>query len=124
MTRRSSASRPELDWDALRDRAEAVVVQIVESLPEMLKAEAVKVTCLYHHWSDEVRDDHALGQYNDFVPNQMSKDGGVMVLFLGDLAEYCARRGKSFEAEVKKTYLHELGHHFGWDEDDLRARGL
>ena len=29
-----------------------------------------------------------------------------------------------FEDEVRLTYLHELGHHFGWDEGDLEERGL
>ena len=29
-----------------------------------------------------------------------------------------------FRDEVRLTYLHELGHYFGWDEDDLTARGL
>jgi predicted Zn-dependent protease with MMP-like domain len=34
----------------------------------------------------------------------------------GDVAE--------FRAEVRLTYLHELGHYLGWDEDELAARGL
>jgi predicted Zn-dependent protease with MMP-like domain len=25
---------------------------------------------------------------------------------------------------VRVTYLHELGHFLGWDEEDLAARGL
>jgi predicted Zn-dependent protease with MMP-like domain len=25
---------------------------------------------------------------------------------------------------VRLTYLHELGHYFGWDEDQLTSRGL
>ena len=27
-------------------------------------------------------------------------------------------------AKIRITYLHELGHYFGMDEDDLEARGL
>ena len=26
--------------------------------------------------------------------------------------------------ELKVTLLHEIGHHLGWDEDDLEKRGL
>ena len=29
-----------------------------------------------------------------------------------------------FRDEVRLTYLHELGHYFGWDEDQLANRGL
>jgi len=29
-----------------------------------------------------------------------------------------------FREEVERTYLHELGHYLGWDEDDVAARGL
>jgi predicted Zn-dependent protease with MMP-like domain len=29
-----------------------------------------------------------------------------------------------FRDEVRLTYLHELGHYLGWDEDELAARGL
>jgi predicted Zn-dependent protease with MMP-like domain len=34
----------------------------------------------------------------------------------GDVGEY--------RAEARLTYLHELGHYLGWDEDQLAARGL
>ena len=38
--------------------------------------------------------------------------------------EFCADEGEDFDDEVRLTYLHELGHHLGWDEGDLEARGL
>jgi predicted Zn-dependent protease with MMP-like domain len=30
----------------------------------------------------------------------------------------------AFRAEARLTYLHELGHYLGWDEDQVSARGL
>ena len=52
-------------------------------------------------------------------------------LLTGDLDPTCARcpaRGlidvDVFREEVRLTYLHELGHYLGWDEDELTARGL
>ena len=30
----------------------------------------------------------------------------------------------AYREEIRITYLHELGHYFGMDEDDLEARGL
>lgn len=31
---------------------------------------------------------------------------------------------ETFRDETRLTYLHELGHYLGWDEDELAARGL
>jgi predicted Zn-dependent protease with MMP-like domain len=30
----------------------------------------------------------------------------------------------AFRAEARLTFLHELGHYLGWDEDQVSARGL
>jgi predicted Zn-dependent protease with MMP-like domain len=30
----------------------------------------------------------------------------------------------TFRKEVRLTYLHELGHYLGWDEDQVAAHGL
>jgi predicted Zn-dependent protease with MMP-like domain len=40
------------------------------------------------------------------------------------IEEFCVEEGGDFTDEVRVTYLHELGHHLGWDEDDLEGRGL
>lgn len=56
------------------------------------------------------------GDSND-VPAQIH-------LFVANIWEFAQDEGLTFEDEVSVTYLHELGHYFGWDEDDLEARGL
>ena len=56
------------------------------------------------------------GDTND-VPSQI-------LLFLGNIWEYAEGDREAFTAEVHITFLHELGHYFGWDEDDLAARDL
>ncbi len=45
-------------------------------------------------------------------------------LFLANLWEWVEGDEQTFRDQVGLTYLHELGHYFGWDEDDLSARGL
>lgn len=45
-------------------------------------------------------------------------------LYLENIWEFVERDRDEFLAEVSVTYLHELGHYFGWDEDDLAARDL
>jgi predicted Zn-dependent protease with MMP-like domain len=45
-------------------------------------------------------------------------------LYLDNLWDFAEADEEVFREEVRTTYLHELGHYFGWDEDDLAARGL
>ena len=37
--------------------------------------------------------------------------------------EACCRTRKEIVQQVRKTVLHEIGHHFGMDEDDLEELG-
>ncbi len=45
-------------------------------------------------------------------------------LFVGNLWDYTEGDEQDFLDEVGTTYLHELGHYLGWDEDEIAARGL
>lgn len=47
-----------------------------------------------------------------------------ILLYLESLWDFAGEDVEAFREEVRLTYLHELGHYFGWDEDDLTARGL
>jgi predicted Zn-dependent protease with MMP-like domain len=47
-----------------------------------------------------------------------------IILFLENLWDFAEGDEAVFRDEVRITYLHELGHYFGWDEDDLAAREL
>ena len=47
-----------------------------------------------------------------------------IVLYLENLWDYAEEDRGIFRDEVRLTYLHELGHYFGWDEDEIAARGL
>lgn len=47
-----------------------------------------------------------------------------ILLYLENLWEFAEEDENAFREEVRLTYLHELGHYLGWDEDDLAARGL
>ncbi len=74
---------------------------------------------------EECADDpEILGIYGHFVPGEVSEANGPIILYLLTIEDYCREEGVDFDAEVRLTYLHELGHHFGWDEDDLAERGL
>jgi predicted Zn-dependent protease with MMP-like domain len=48
----------------------------------------------------------------------------LIFLYLENLWDYAGGDVRDFREEVRLTYLHELGHYLGWDEDELTARGL
>lgn len=47
-----------------------------------------------------------------------------IVLFLANLLDYAAGDRSAFRDEIRLTYLHELGHYLGLDEDALAERGV
>ena len=47
-----------------------------------------------------------------------------ILLYLDNLWDCAEGDDDLFREETRLTYLHELGHYLGWDEDDLTARGL
>lgn len=47
-----------------------------------------------------------------------------ILLYLENLWDFAGDDREIYRDEVRLTYLHELGHYFGWNEDDLAARGL
>lgn len=47
-----------------------------------------------------------------------------IILYLDNLWNLAEGDPKIFAEEVRNTYLHELGHFLGFDEDDLTLRNL
>jgi predicted Zn-dependent protease with MMP-like domain len=47
-----------------------------------------------------------------------------IILFLENIWDVAETDEKLFRDEVRTTFLHELGHYLGLDEDDLTERGL
>ena len=47
-----------------------------------------------------------------------------ILLFVENLWDYAEGDPAVYRDEVRLTYLHELGHYLGWDEDEVAARGL
>lgn len=62
-------------------------------------------------------DPHGAIAYDNPIPPQI-------LLYLDNLWDFAEGDVDVFRDEVRTTYLHELGHYFGWDEGDLTARGL
>lgn len=47
-----------------------------------------------------------------------------IMLYVNNLWDFAEGDEEAFKEEVRLTYLHELGHYLGWDEDEVAARGL
>jgi predicted Zn-dependent protease with MMP-like domain len=47
-----------------------------------------------------------------------------ILLFLDNILDYAEGDEAVYRDEVRLTYLHELGHYLGWDEDEIAERGL
>jgi len=109
-------------WEKLKARAQVVIDRTIAELPPEILAEAQKVPVLFERQCDD--DPDILGTYGHFEPGEVSPANGPIILYLGTIEAYCAEEGENFPSEVRLTYLHELGHHLGWDEGDLEARGL
>jgi predicted Zn-dependent protease with MMP-like domain len=109
-------------WEKLKAHAQGVVEKTIAELPTDILAEARKVPVLFE--PENAEDPDLLGIYCEFAAGEVSPANGPIVLYLATIDDYCADEGEDFASEVRVTYLHELGHHLGWDEGDLEARGL
>ena len=111
-----------LSAEKRRGLAALVVAQTLGELPAPLAVEARAVPCLLEEISPE--DPDLLGLYENFTPDEVSTARGPIILYLQAIEDYCRDEELDFADEVRLTYLHELGHHFGWNEGDLEERGL
>tara|TARA_B100000579_G_scaffold18727_1_gene13165 strand:- start:449 stop:826 length:378 start_codon:yes stop_codon:yes gene_type:complete len=112
--------------------AEREVKQAQESLSDDLaiKAKAVPVIFEPEPGKELVRDGvepDLLGLFSgSSFPEALADDSAppTVHLFLENLWGYSEEDEPTFIEEVRITYLHELGHYLGMEEDDLEKRGL
>lgn len=115
-----------MNFETLVSAAEAEVGRVLAELPPEIRERAGQLTVFFESVPDESDlatgiDPDTLGYFDeggDFtaVPR--------MRLWLSNIADFAAETGAEFLDEVRITYLHELGHFLGWDEEDVDERGL
>ena len=64
-----------------------------------------------------------------FTGPEFADEGNVpmppqIILFLENIWDFAEGDEETFRDEVHTTFLHELGHYLGLDEDELTKRGL
>ena len=118
-------------WDHLHALAVEEVEATLKDLPEALleKARAVPVTMERVPNAGLQADGIEADTLGLFVGPDFADEGSVpmppqIILFLDNLWHQAEQDEDAFLDEVRTTYLHELGHYLGLDEDDLMERGL
>jgi predicted Zn-dependent protease with MMP-like domain len=122
-----------MNWQGLQRTAAEEVEDTLAALPEPLRAKAVALPVTFEPFPDQLHVDDGiepdvLGLFvgPDFA-NAESTSLPLppqIILFLENIWEQAEEDEEMFREEVHTTYLHELGHFLGLDEDDLSERGL
>ena len=112
--------------------ARRVVAKTLRRLPAELRTAAAQVPVCLEDWPAEELvadglDPGILGLFVGAPRHQHDNDPGPppqIILYLENILDECEDAGTTFEEEVRRTFLHELGHYLGLDEDALAERDL
>jgi predicted Zn-dependent protease with MMP-like domain len=120
-----------LNWEKLCAIASAEVEATVSALPKPLRvrAEGLPVTFERRPNADLQADGIEPDTLGLFTGAEFVDEGNIplppqVILFLENLREFAEGDEVVFREEVRTTFLHELGHYLGLDEDELTERGL
>lgn len=120
-----------MQFSRLCAAAAGAVSAAQRALPPELRpaAEAVPVHCERRPAADVLADgfpEDLLGLFAGDPRGEVSDHPvpAQILLYLENLWDYAGEDLAAFREEVRLTYLHELGHYLGWDEDEVAARGL
>ena len=120
-----------MNFETLSRWADEELKSLIQVLPEDVKAAARKLPVSMERkpgqgaFDDELEGDE-LGLFEG--PSAMEEADPAELptirLFLLNLWEWVGEDEQDYRDEVGTTFLHELGHYLGWDEDDVNERGL
>jgi predicted Zn-dependent protease with MMP-like domain len=121
------------DWQKLHALALAEVEATLAALPDPLRdrAQALPVTFERHPNAAQLQDGIKPDTLGLFVGPEFAYEETTsfplppqIILFLENIWDMAEGDEDVFREEVHTTYLHELGHYLGLNEDDLFDRGL
>jgi predicted Zn-dependent protease with MMP-like domain len=119
------------DWEKMRGFALAEVEATLAALPKPLRERAEKLPVTFERrpnadlQADGIEPD-TLGLFTgpEFADEENVPLPPQIILFLENIWDLAETDGNIFREEVRTTFLHELGHYLGLDEDELTERGL
>jgi predicted Zn-dependent protease with MMP-like domain len=120
-----------MEFETLSRWADEELKALLKALPADVRDAAGKVPVSMEQkpglgmFDDELEGDE-LGLFEGATAMEES-DAAEMPrirLFLTNLWEWVDGDEQDYRDEVGTTFLHELGHYLGWDEDEVGERGL
>jgi predicted Zn-dependent protease with MMP-like domain len=117
----------------LTSLAQKVVAAAQRRLPAEVRSAAAHVPVCYERHPNEALlaegwEPDILGMFVGHEHGGEHADAQPLppqiLLFLDNLWDYAEGDETLYRDEVRLTYLHELGHYLGWDEDEIARRGL
>jgi predicted Zn-dependent protease with MMP-like domain len=119
------------DWKKLRELALTEVEATVAALPAPLRERAARLPVTFERFPNDglQADGIEADTLGLFTGAEFAEEGNVpmppqIILFLENLWDFAEGDEEIFREEARTTYLHELGHYLGLDEDELTERGL
>lgn len=116
-----------------RQRFEGLVEEALDQLPEFFRSKLQNLAVIVEDAPppdvvDDMGDDQMLGLYQGIpLPERSVWDDypypDVISIYQRNI-EAIARTDQAIIEEVRITVMHEIGHYFGMDEDDLAKLGL
>jgi predicted Zn-dependent protease with MMP-like domain len=114
----------EIPWEARFSEADAVIRELIATLPPEIRHEAERVPFILEKWPPADAPQDQLGLYMSFEQSVVSDAPGPIMIYIGPHLDFCEEEDLDFKDEIRRTYLHELGHHLGLDEGELEDREL
>lgn len=120
-----------MDIETLGRWADEELKSLLAALPEEIRAAAKSVPVSFETtpgqgaFDDQLAGDE-LGLFEGHTAAEEPDPANLpkIRLFLESLWQWVEGDEQDFRDEVGITYLHELGHYLGWDEDEIADRGL
>lgn len=120
-----------MNWPRLLELAREEVAATIAELPEDLRprAAALPVSCERVPNRAVIEDGVEPDTLGLFVGGEFAFEAEVplpaqIILYLENIFEMVEGDEEDFLEEVHITYIHELGHYLGLNEDELDDRGL
>ena len=118
-------------WKELCGMATREVEAVLNDLPETLREQVRHLPITFEHKPNEALQADGIEEdtLGVFTGPEFAEKGRVaappqIILYLENIWDQAKEDGNAFREEIRTTFLHELGHFLGLDEDDLTERGL
>ena len=120
-----------MNWARLQELAREEVTGTIAELPDDLRPRAAALPVSYERvpsraiMEDGIEPD-TLGLFvgGDFAHEEQVPMPAQIILYLENIRDMVEGNEADFCEEVHITFIHELGHYLGLDEDELDERGL